>query len=65
MQVLNYVLTRPARETLFTVVSPDEMYKAKIFIDTVIVRLGDTVAAGLFQLFEGVLHLGELPAACL
>lgn len=59
VQVINYVMTRPAREALFTVVSPEEMYKAKMCIDTVIVRLGDTVAAGLFQILEGHLHMGE------
>lgn len=61
-QVINYVLTRPAREVLYTVVEPEEMYKAKMCIDTVIVRLGDTVAAGLFQVLEGFLHAGEPPA---
>ena len=63
VQVINYVMTRPAREALFTVVSPEEMYKAKMCIDTVIVRLGDTVAAGLFQILEGHLHMGKLHAA--
>lgn len=59
MQVVNYVLTKPAREALFTVVSPEERYKGKLCMDTVIVRLGDTVAAGLFQVLEGFLHVGE------
>ena len=58
-QVINYVLTRPAREALYTVVEPEEIYKAKMCIDTVIVRLGDTVAAGLFQVLEGFLHAGK------
>ena len=60
-QVINYVLTRPAREALYTVVEPEEIYKAKMCIDTVIVRLGDTVAAGLFQVLEGFLHAGKPP----
>ena len=60
MQVVNYVLTKPAREALFTVVSPEERYKGKLCMDTVIVRLGDTVAAGLFQVLKGFLHVGEL-----
>ena len=59
MQVINYVVTRPAREALFTVVSDAEMYKAKLCIDTVVVRIGDTVAAGLFQVFEGIFSAGE------
>lgn len=35
----------PAREVLFTVVSPDEKYRAKAFIDTVGKRAGDAAAA--------------------
>jgi AAA family ATP:ADP antiporter len=30
LQVTTYVLTRPGRELLFTVVSQDEKYKAKV-----------------------------------
>ncbi len=38
-------LVRPARETLWTVVSREEKYKAKAFIDTFIYRGGDAVGA--------------------
>ena len=38
-------LTRPARETLFTVVSREDKYKAKAFIDTFLYRVGDVVGA--------------------
>lgn len=38
-------LMRPARETLFTVASRAERYKAKAFIDTVVYRLGDLSGA--------------------
>lgn len=38
-------LTRPAREALFTVVSREEKYKAKAFIDTFVYRAGDVVGA--------------------
>ena len=31
-QVVTYVVTRPGRELLFTVVSQDEKYKAKVWI---------------------------------
>lgn len=44
-------LMRPARETLFTVVSREDKYKAKAFIDTFVYRGGDVVGAQL----EGVL----------
>lgn len=35
-KILSYSLARPARESLFTVVSREEKYKAKIFLDTVV-----------------------------
>lgn len=38
-------IMRPARETLFTVVSREERYKAKAFIDTLVYRTGDVVGA--------------------
>ncbi len=37
--------TRPARETLFTVVSRTDKYKSKAFIDTFVYRGGDVVGA--------------------
>jgi AAA family ATP:ADP antiporter len=36
---------RPARETLFTVTTREEKYKAKAFIDTFVYRAGDVVGA--------------------
>ncbi len=38
-------LMRPARETLYTVVSREDKYKAKAFIDTFVYRGGDVVGA--------------------
>ena len=38
-------ITRPAREALFTVVSREDKYKAKAFIDTFVYRAGDVVGA--------------------
>lgn len=32
LQVTTYVVTRPGRELLFTVVSQDEKYKAKVIV---------------------------------
>uniref|UniRef100_A0A0E0BEL6 ADP,ATP carrier protein n=1 Tax=Oryza glumipatula TaxID=40148 RepID=A0A0E0BEL6_9ORYZ len=49
-KVTTYVLTRPGRELLFTVVSQDEKYKAKVCIDVVVQRLGDATAAGIYSL---------------
>jgi AAA family ATP:ADP antiporter len=44
-------ITRPARETLFTVVSRADKYKSKAFIDTFVYRGGDVMGAQV----EGVL----------
>ena len=44
-------IMRPARETLFTVVSRSDKYKSKAFIDTFVYRGGDVMGAGV----EGVL----------
>ena len=49
-------LTRPARETLFTVVPREDKYKSKAFIDTFVYRGGDVIGAQL----EGL--LGRLAA---
>ncbi|HEY9256313.1 MAG TPA: MFS transporter [Stenotrophomonas sp.] len=38
-------ITRPAREALFTVVTREEKYKAKAFVDTFMYRTGDVVGA--------------------
>ena len=48
-KLLGYVLVRPAREVLFTVVSREEKYKAKLTIDAVVQRVGDTLAAAVFE----------------
>jgi ATP:ADP antiporter, AAA family len=49
-------ITRPARETLFTVVPREDKYKSKAFIDTFVYRGGDVIGAQL----EGL--LGRLAA---
>ena len=41
----NFAVARPARETLFTVVSREDKYKAKNFIDTIVYRTGDQIGA--------------------
>ncbi|KAG2497492.1 hypothetical protein HYH03_004644 [Edaphochlamys debaryana] len=48
-KVVQYALARPCREVLFTVVSREEKYSAKVVLDTVVQRLGDTAAAALFE----------------
>ncbi len=55
---LNYALTRPSREILYTVVSQEEKYKSKAFIDTFIYRGGDAATAQVYNVFVNVLHVG-------
>jgi ATP:ADP antiporter, AAA family len=45
----NYAITRPSREILFTVVSRQEKYLSKSFIDTFVYRAGDAIASGAFE----------------
>jgi AAA family ATP:ADP antiporter len=53
-----YSITRPSRDTLYTVVSRDERYKAKSLIDTFIYRLGDATSASAHALLKSLLGLG-------
>lgn len=47
-RAINFALARPAREILFTAVSPAERYKSKLVIDTVVYRGGDMLSAWAF-----------------
>ena len=47
-------IVRPARETLFTVVSREDKYKSKAFIDTFVYRVGDVVGSQLEGLLRGL-----------
>ena len=51
---------------LFTVVSREEKYAAKLVIDTVVQRAGDLAAAAAFEALRGRLQLGTgaLPQLC-
>ncbi len=46
-----YAVSRPARETLFSVVSASEKYKAKPVVDVFLYRGGDVAGAGIDSLF--------------
>ena len=46
-RVLEYSVAKPAREVLFTVVTREEKYKAKNFVDTAVSRAGDAATAWL------------------
>ncbi len=50
----NFAISRPAREVLFTVVSREEKYKAKNFIDTVVYRGGDAASGWAFAGLSGL-----------
>jgi AAA family ATP:ADP antiporter len=49
----DFALARPARETLFTVVSREDKYKAKNLIDTLVYRGGDQFGAWSNKLMSG------------
>jgi AAA family ATP:ADP antiporter len=50
----NFALTQPARQVLYTVVSREDRYKAKNFIDTAVYRAGDQVGAWSYALIGAV-----------
>ena len=58
-RVGEYALAKPAREVLFTVVSREEKYKAKNFIDTAVSRGGDAMTGWIVS---GVKALGVTAA---
>lgn len=47
-------LMRPARETLFTVISREDKYKSKAFIDTFVYRGGDVLGAQTEAILTGL-----------
>jgi ATP:ADP antiporter, AAA family len=60
-RVGDYALTRPCRDSLFTVVSREEKYKAKSLIDTFVYRGGDATSGSLYKALTG--GLGASPSA--
>ncbi|TWU19980.1 NTP/NDP exchange transporter [Allorhodopirellula heiligendammensis] len=54
-RAIGYGVTVPTREVLFTVVSREDKYKSKNFIDTVVLRGGDAVSG---QAFGGLRAFG-------
>jgi AAA family ATP:ADP antiporter len=49
-----YAVTRPARETLFSVVPTADKYKAKPLIDVFLYRFGDVAGAGIDGLMRAL-----------
>jgi AAA family ATP:ADP antiporter len=61
-KAIQRALMRPARETLFTVVSREDKYKSKAFIDTFGYRAGDAVGAQTEKVLGGLgMGLAALP----
>jgi AAA family ATP:ADP antiporter len=66
----NYAVMRPGREMLYVVLSKEEKYKAKNFIDTVIYRGGDAVSAWVYTGMQAAglsaagISLVAVPLAC-
>jgi AAA family ATP:ADP antiporter len=56
-RAVNYAVSRPAREVLFTVLPREDKYKAKAFTDTFVYRAGDQVGAWSYPLLR-LLGLG-------
>jgi ATP:ADP antiporter, AAA family len=54
-RVGEYGIMRPCRDTLYTVVSREEKYKAKSLIDTFVYRGGDATSGSVHQFFTSVL----------
>lgn len=51
---LEYAVTRPAREVIYTVVSREDRFKTKGFIDTFVYRLGDQVGVWSSSMFADI-----------
>jgi AAA family ATP:ADP antiporter len=59
-----YAVSRPARETLFSVVTPSEKYKAKPIVDVFLYRGGDVAGVGVDTSFAALgMTLGWVAAA--
>lgn len=51
---MNFAISKPAREVLYTVISREQKYKSKNFIDTVVYRGGDAASATAFAGLSGL-----------
>jgi AAA family ATP:ADP antiporter len=58
-RVADYSITRPCRDSLFTVVSREEKYQAKSLIDTFAYRGGDATSGSLHKLLVEGLGAGH------
>jgi len=58
-RVADYAITRPCRDSLFTVVSREEKYQAKSLIDTFAYRGGDAISGSLYKAATAGLGAGH------
>ncbi len=61
---LGFGLTKPTNDMLYAVVSPEERYKAKNFIDTAIYRASDVVTAFTVRSIGALAGLSGLALVC-
>ncbi len=71
-RAISFALSNPALKVLYTIVSPDEKYKAQNFVDTVVYRGGDAASGWVFNtgakalgLAGGTLAILTMPIAAL
>lgn len=53
---LHYSVNRASREVLYTPTAPEEKYKAKNFIDTLVYRVGDATSASIVEFLKPLLR---------
>jgi AAA family ATP:ADP antiporter len=58
-RVGEYAVTRPCRDTLYTIVTREEKYKAKSLIDTFVYRGGDATSGSLHKALTSTLGLSS------
>jgi ATP:ADP antiporter, AAA family len=58
-RVGEYAITRPCRDSLYTVCTREEKYKAKSLIDTLVYRGGDATSASMYQFLTTGLGWGS------
>jgi AAA family ATP:ADP antiporter len=58
-RVGEYAITRPCRDTLYTIVTREEKYKAKSLIDTFVYRGGDATSGTLHKALASTLGLSS------
>ena len=61
---IGFGLTKPTTDMLYSVVSDDERYKAKNFIETAVYRGADVVTAYIVRFLNGLIGIAGVAAIC-